>query len=76
MNDSERRAVVVRELVGSVQTLTRLSDQIHRDRERDRSAPARLLEQHGQRLTVHPLHDHEEHAVLFAQVERRRDIGC
>ena len=58
-----------------MEALRRVGGETDGDAERDAAAGAGELHEEAQALALDPLHDDEEHAVLFAEVEDLGDVG-
>ena len=70
VNDAERSAGRIAELVRGVQTTKRLTDEVRSDAERQPTPLFRLRDHVSQGLAVHPFHHEVERPVVFAELER------
>jgi hypothetical protein len=75
MHDAERRVVVVAILMRVGQTRRDLASDVQRRPELDHALARNHAAQHvGKRYPIHVLHDQEQLAVLFAEVEHAHQV--
>src|SRR5450432_1613589 len=75
MNHVEQATRLVAQLVCGMQPLAHLHGDANADRQGNAASLVGGFHEHAERLAIHPLHDQEQNAVLFSEVEDLGDVG-